>query len=253
MSNLTTKTNRATVVPLDFGVVTIEGLVFPNGSYGITFAQFMRLVTEGVSDQSQIPDTQKNFNRDLKRGLGEDSSILKEYAGNNSRSQNVLTLGQISQGLRWAERMGSQRAGDILDSFSLCGLDVLFASALGKEVTAQDLAAQIAARNKGKVHRRSLTDALRDHLIRLGKYDTHFGFYFASMTNTIYRLCLGDDAKGLRSKRGLDRRANVRDHLNEADLQKVAYAEETYARALDATGSPEQAEAMVAVLFPSKP
>jgi hypothetical protein len=74
------------------------------------------------------------------------------------------------------------------------------------------------ARVSSIVMRKKLISTLSDHGIEEDKH-------FAICTNKTYRGLYGMDAKGLRKKKGLPEKANVREHMSTSELVEVTFAE----------------------------
>ena len=96
-------------------------------------------------------------------------------------------------------------------------------------ITVEEKLKEIALQNQeyyidrriGKIIRRELTDALKDS----GIDNKMHGHSYSTFTNLIYKLVLGMNASRFRKVLGLHERANVREHLNEFQLQQVAKLE----------------------------
>lgn len=76
---------------------------------------------------------------------------------------------------------------------------------------------RVAVRALGRAKRNEFTGTLKDHGVQ--------GLGFAQCTDAVYEEVLGGPAWRLRAKRGLPRRANVRNHIDTNDLSYVMAAE----------------------------
>lgn len=80
-----------------------------------------------------------------------------------------------------------------------------------------------------KAIRRELTDALKDS----GLNEKMHGFGYKTFTDLIYKLVLNMNAKQFRVAKGLEKTANVRDYLNQYQLQEVGRLEKAVQSMID--------------------
>jgi len=83
--------------------------------------------------------------------------------------------------------------------------------------TPEDLK-RIQARLKGKQIRTTFTSVLLDHGVTEG-------WQFARCTDAIYKPILGGSTQVVKSERGLAKKANLRDEIDEFELTQVMFAE----------------------------
>lgn len=87
----------------------------------------------------------------------------------------------------------------------------------------QDPEAQkrLAARAQSKVSRLAYTETLKQHGVD--------GIGYALCTNAIYKPLFGAGASDLRQSKGLDKKANIREHMSSMELAATMFAEEVAA------------------------
>ena len=227
----TTKTDRAQVAQVIIAGSTFEGVMFPDGSYGITIQQAHRVVTEGIDpDETQITVYPTHAQRDLKTLLSMDSPFTKEYVSNNSRSQNVLTLEQFWQVLRKLDRKGNPIATAFIDACGENTLQMYLDDAFGIERATKERITWLEVRMAGIVARTSATDALRDALLATGQ--TPQAFHYIRLTEDLNQAALGFTAAQYKRVHGLETRVNMRERLTKDQLRALEFAEELFVKLL---------------------
>lgn len=76
---------------------------------------------------------------------------------------------------------------------------------------------QNAIREAGKIARRNLTDTIRDEI----PDSPHKKYVYGNFTDLIYKHVIGCSARQFRKKRGLDKKANIREYLSTEQIKAV--------------------------------
>jgi hypothetical protein len=150
-------TTKAVVATVDLGFEKIEGLMLPNGDYGVAIPQIAK----------SFCINQNTASRDLKRLLGDDfrPSKIKTELGN--QSINVVTLEGFAKIIRALDRKGNTIANAFIDAILQEGLERRFDRAFGKKVDEDERNQLIALRMKRIMARKLWTDVLRDRSLEL--------------------------------------------------------------------------------------
>lgn len=79
----------------------------------------------------------------------------------------------------------------------------------------------LISREACKIARRSLSDVIRDSL----PDSPHKKFMYKNFTDLVYKLAFGKNTKELREELGLNKEANLREHLTAEQLKLIEYLE----------------------------
>jgi len=93
-------TSNAVVAPVKIGLIEIQGLMLPDGSFAISVPQVASLFSIA----------QKNSSRDFKALLGGDFQFLKVQSESNSKPVNILTLPEFERLLKVLAMNGNEHA-----------------------------------------------------------------------------------------------------------------------------------------------
>jgi hypothetical protein len=211
----------ATVTTVKLGNLEFEGLLLEDGNFGIAQQQIADIF-------SVIPTSAPKW---LKTRLGEGFQLFQvktnrpREAGKQNRAENALTLTGFEKLIFELALERNEIA--IKLSRDLIGLSLtqLFSDAFNIKFDKDDRQAWLVIRQKGKVTRRGLTDAIKDWYERNpGGTSRPPHAMFATTTNLIYQALWGLDAKGL--EKLLDcARNESRDFMDEKSLKLLDRAE----------------------------
>jgi hypothetical protein len=154
---MTNDITKAVVATVDLGFEKIEGLMLPNGEYGVAIPQ--------IAKSFRI--NQNTASRDLKRLLGDDFRPSKTKTELGNQSINVVTLEGFAKIIRALDRKGNTVANAFIDAIIQEGLERRFDRAFGKKVDEDERNQLIALRMKRIMARRLWTDTLRDRSLKL--------------------------------------------------------------------------------------
>lgn len=230
----TTKTNRAQVATVTIAGQKFQGVMFPDGSYGITIQQAHQTLTEGLSqDKSHISIHQNNAQRDLKALLGKENPFIKEHVENHARSQNILSLSQFWQLIRKLDRKGNPRAEAFVDACGETTLEMYLDVAFNVEREAKERVTWNEVRAAGILTRNKATDALRDYMHSIGEVPE--AKHYIQLTEALNKAVLGFTAAQYKKAHGLETKTNMRELLNQQQLKALDFAEELFVRLLHRT------------------
>jgi hypothetical protein len=199
---------KAVVAKVQIGHIEIDGLMMPDGSFGIAVPQIAELFGTNRNTTS----------RDLKRLLGEDFRPSKISTEIGNQSVNVISLTDFEQVMIKLDRAGNVKAQDFRDDLAGLALHQLFCNAFGIKLKELDLQNWLKERQEGKFYRRSLTDAIK-HLIDNGN-DINYGL----ITLRTYKAC-GLEAS-YKDYKDNHKDHNYRNTLTDLELRKIAKFEE---------------------------
>ena len=148
---------KAVVATVDLGFEKIEGLMLPNGEYGVAIPQ--------IAKSFRI--NQNTASRDLKRLLGEDFRPSKTKTELGNQSINVVTLEGFVKIIRALDRKGNDVATAFIDAILQEGLERRFDRAFGKKISDDERNQLVALRMKRIMARKLWTDTLRDRSLEL--------------------------------------------------------------------------------------
>ena len=131
MTDLTTK---ATVAPVQLTLnLEIEGLMLPDGTFGIAIPQIGDMVITGDEKKDGFRTTKSQFSKNLKRLCGENLTPTRAKTELGNQAINVITLEEFEIALAKLDRAGNLQAQHIRDELTGLGLHKSFADAFGKE------------------------------------------------------------------------------------------------------------------------
>lgn len=145
---------KAIVAKVQFGTFEIDGLLFPDGSYGIALSQAWLIIEEKVARQ-------KNELRQSKALLGKDFQPVKASTELNPNKAYVLSLLDFERLLAKADRAGHKGAQDLRDGLVGLSLHQLFCDAFGVKFDAEQRQEWLEERFKTKKDFRPLTAQLK--------------------------------------------------------------------------------------------
>jgi hypothetical protein len=133
------------------------------------------------------------------------------------RGQGGGTYAAIHLAVKYAEYLSPRLALEVADVFlRYKAADPTLAEDVLERATDEE-ALRVAQRTFGRVARNRYTDTLRDHGAK--------GPDYALCTDELYRKLFDAPSSTLRAKRGLPRKANVRDAMSATELAYVAAGE----------------------------
>jgi hypothetical protein len=176
---MTNSIPKADITQVKIGLIEIEGLLLPDGSFAIAVPQICSL----------FQFLNKNAVRDIKALLGKNFQFLKCRTTLHPKAVNVLQLKDFEK-LMFELIVQKQNAKAIDLGRQLAGLSLhqLFSDAFGIKFEQEERQAWLKARQEGKIVRRTLTDAIKTYI------DTHSDdlsepkkkFYYKNVTDAVY-------------------------------------------------------------------
>jgi len=151
MTNLT-----ATVAKVKLGNFEIDGLLFDDGSFGVSIPQANELISFSASNNTA--------SRDLKRILGDSFSPSKAKIDTSRQLINTLSLLQLESLIVELSAKGNIKALEINRSLVGLSLVQLFSDAFGVKFEKEERKAWLESRVKTKNSFWFLTDDIKDYL-----------------------------------------------------------------------------------------
>jgi hypothetical protein len=150
---------KAVIAVVDFGFCQIEGLMMPDGRYGMALTQANRLLV--------FSDSQHNAIRSLKSLLGKDIETLRVKTELNNNSAYVLTISQFRQLIRELDKRGNSVASAFIDAALEETIERRFDIAFSNKVEEAERNERLALRMARLMARQQWTNTLRDRYLEL--------------------------------------------------------------------------------------
>ncbi|MGL6342575.1 MAG: hypothetical protein ACRC80_25960 [Waterburya sp.] len=204
-------TQKAHVSQIQFGNKFIEGLLLPNGNFGIAVPQ--------AASAFAVP--QKNSTREFKAILGAGFQFLKISTELNPKKVNVLLLADFEKLTFELALKGNDKAIDFVRDLYGMSLHQLFCDAFGVKFESLDRQIWLKERQDGKKARRDYTDLIQ----RSG--NTNYGWLTLSLYQAIgmeetYLVWRESEEAQLKAKQ---KNTGFRDTLNDELLRLIKEAE----------------------------
>ena len=181
-------TIKAQIATICIGNIEIEGLLLPDGNFGISLQQLRQLAYPSTS--------QNNALRELKSACGKDFQLLRAYTELSNNPQWIINLDQLNFCLTELAFKGHKEARDLVRLLSGLSLQQLFSDAFGIKFEQEDRQRWLKLRQSTKETFRPLTDELQKHGFKEG---WEYGKFIHSFQT---KLGITD---GTRDKQGTDR------------------------------------------------
>lgn len=214
---------KAEVTTVKMGSLEVQGLLFPDGTFGIAIPQLV--------DLNLIPP-----NRSLKQLEALHSISFQSHQKAKTvihpKSVNVISLIDFEKLLAKLDRSGNKDAQNFRDALVGLSLTQLFSDAFGVKFEAEERQGYLKARLQGKVARRSLTDAIRDYCLRNEPSENYCKFIYSNVSDCLNRGLLGKTSKQLCEELKIDK-DRLRDAFNEQTLKNIDYLEQNALKLID--------------------
>lgn len=231
----TTKTNRAQVATVTIAGQKFQGVMFPDGSYGITIQQAATVLGIEAHD--------KHAASNLKRIHSKGYEAHREYVETESRPQGTVSLDWFSEALAEAAFKGNQTAQAFVRACTTTTLEMYLDVAFNVEREAKERVTWNEVRAAGILTRNKATDALRDYMLLIGEVPE--AKHYIHLTESLNKAVLGFTAAQYKKAHGLETKTNMRELLNQQQLKALDFAEELFVRLLHRTNDFKVALAQV--------
>jgi hypothetical protein len=218
----TTKTDRAQVAQVIIAGSTFEGVMFPDGSYGITVSQAATLFGLNASSRQASKELQRIHHKEF--------NASKEYLQGESHAQGTVSLEWFEAAIIEAAIKGNVAAQGFARAAVGNTLQMYLDDAFGIERATKERITWLEVRMAGIVARTSATDALRDALLATGQ--TPQAFHYIRLTEDLNQAALGFTAAQYKRVHGLETRVNMRERLTKDQLRALEFAEELFVKLL---------------------
>ena len=202
---------RAKIAIVKIGNIEIEGLEFPDGTFGIGVPQIQELFNDFL-------DNPNYASQRLKRLMGKDfKTHMKASTEFNKNATNTVTLQEFERIVAKLDRAGSVKAQDFRDELIGLSLQQLWADAFNRKFEKEERQQWLSSRQQSKATRRSFTTVINNYVLAHNEElsDNYKTFIYNNCTDAIYRLLFGCSAKKLRES------WNCRDVRDELTIEEV--------------------------------
>jgi hypothetical protein len=217
------KPQKAVVAQVCIGQIEIEGLMLPDGSYGVAVPQIAQLL--------QFDSNQAS--RQFKSLLGKDFQFDKTKSELHPKAVNYVKLKQFTKIIHKMAVNGNKQAQDFAEIMFEFSLQQLFSDAFGVKFEQEDRQNWLKARQEGKVTRRELTDAIKDYLDNHEVSDNYRKFVYNNITDLINLAIFGRRACKLRQDWEC---GNPREKMTDKEIFLVKEVENLIMRLIDNRG-----------------
>ena len=217
---------KAQVTTVKIGLIEIEGLMLPDGTFGVAVPQICSLF--------QIDKNQGS--RKIKSILGKDFQFDKWRSTLHPKSVNVLHLKDFEFLLFELTIQHNEYAVNFSRLLVGLSLQQLFCDAFEIQFKEGDRQNWLANRQLGKVVRRTWTDSVRDWLNQYGDLLSENGrkFIWINISDRVYTHLFSRSSKTLRKDWSVE---EIRESLTTEELEYVRQIEALAGRILDQTGA----------------
>jgi hypothetical protein len=226
-------TIKAVQAKIKLGDIELDVFQFPDGSYGYTYEWLGTVIGR---DKSILSDKKSPFhlyrlNESLSKETLTNQRIFVE--GISKAKLNYLTEPQLMVVLGSLAYMVPDKVVPLLVA---CGIEVLERRAdraFGVIRDEEERDNRMAARVKGKVARRSLTDVIKDYMDSHELSDSYKRFIFSNCSDHLNKIILGAKAKQAREFYQIPESSLLRNHIPVAALRELELTEEMAARLIE--------------------
>jgi hypothetical protein len=217
-------TKKATIAQVNFGFTQIEGLMLPSGEFAIAVTQ--------VASLFQFP--LKHTSRDFKALLGKDFQFPTKVTSTlNPRPVNIFFIPDFIKLVMALVDKNNYTAIALLKALAVESIERRFNNAFDQKVTEDEYNERLKVRMQGIQTRRTLTDAIKDYIIKHSITGNDAKFMYVNATNSLYISLSGCNAQKIRKLLKLDTHANVRDFLDAQQLKTIDNCEDLMVRLID--------------------
>lgn len=151
--------SKAAIAIVDFGFCQAEGLMLPDGSYGISATQSNKFL--------KFAGHPNYVNRSLKRLLGEGFAPIRVSSELNSNKVNVLPLEQFKQLIRILDKQGNPIAAAFVDAMITEAIERRFDHAFNVKRSEDERNERLKLRMSRLLARSNWTDTLKQRHLDL--------------------------------------------------------------------------------------
>jgi hypothetical protein len=208
---------RAEIAIVKIGCLEFDGLMLPDGTFGIAVPQ--------ICSVFQIDKNQAS--RTFKAILGDEFQFAKWRSTLHPKAVNVLSLIDFEKLLRKLDRNGNLLAQQLVDLLLGLSLQQLFSDAFCIQFEKEERQQWLKDRQEGKEKRRTLTDSIKDYLLSHPHADKKL---YPIVTDLIYLGIFNRRAAALKVDWN---ETNPRDEMTRKELFYVAEVEALTSRLID--------------------
>jgi hypothetical protein len=222
-------TLQAKETSVNFGNLTIKGLMFEDGSFGVSLLQVNELISFSTSNNAA-----NTLSRDLKRLLGKNFSPSKIKTDTSRQLINALTLPEFEKMLVVLDREHqNKKVQQFRDALVGLSLTQVFSDAFNIKFEKEERQAYLQARPEGKVTRRTMTDAIKAWCDRNDRPDKVSG-YCTYCSDTLNVHLFGKKSAVLKTERLVPSKGLLRDYMTSDELRAVERIEDRVILLFDA-------------------
>jgi hypothetical protein len=218
---------------ITLGDIELDVFQLPDGSYGYTYEWLGTVIgrDKSILSDKKSPFYLYNLNKSLSKEALTNQRVFVE--GISKAKLNYLTDPQLMVVLGSLAYMVPDKVVPFLVA---CGIEALERRADAAFRVVRDEEERndrMAARQKGKVARRSLTDVIRDYMESHNVSDNYKRFIFANCSDHLNKIILGAKAKQAREFYQIPESSLLRNHIPVDALRELELTEEMAARLIE--------------------
>jgi hypothetical protein len=226
-------TTKAVQAKITLGDIDLAVFKLPDGSYGYTYEWLGDLIGR---DKSILSDKKSPFylyslNKSLSKEALTNQRVSVE--GISKAKLNYLTDPQLMVVLGSLAYMVPDKVVPLLVACGIEALERRADAAFGVKRDEEERNDRMAARIKGKVARRALTDVIKDYMDSHELSDNYKRWIFTLCSDHLNKIILGAKAKQARDFYQIPKSSLLRNHIPVAALRELELTEEMAARLIE--------------------
>jgi hypothetical protein len=227
MNNDTVRAARATI---KLGGIPLDVFQLPNGEYRLSQSQVLETIDAPNNWITRLPHSEGTERVKYLQGKGftglQQKIEFKEEGARGTKSAKTLSIPDAVLVWRWFDKQGNNKAEAIIDACAIESIERRADSAFGVQRDEADYQAKMKARIDGKVVRQSLTDAIKDYILRHPELSSNDKkWLYKNCSDKTNKIILGKIAKKAAEELGCEH-AQLRDYLQAEQLIRISYLED---------------------------
>jgi hypothetical protein len=208
-------TKKALVKTVSIGHIEFEGLMLPDGNFGISLQQLRFLAFPSV-----LP---KSASKHLKGVCGKEFQFFRCATELNNRPQLIIDLNQLNFCLTELAFKGHSEARDLVRVLAGLSLYQLFCDAFEERFEKEDRQQWLKARQEGKETRKTLTEAIKLYIeLHPEVSDNYRKWRYNHCSEKVLNIVFGRSAKQLRKDWSVN---EVRSAMTAKELKLIEQVE----------------------------
>jgi hypothetical protein len=223
--NMTIKAVRATI---KLGNIELDVLQFPDGTYHFFINQLNEVLAIKASDSTGKKYLQPLIDKDPNR-------VNTAHIEGIKSNLKTLSMDLVSEAIQIYAGLGNSKCLAVAIACMSEALERRADSAFGVQRSEDERNNRLAARLKGKIARRNLTDSIQDWMIRHPEQcsENYQRFIYANCSDKLNRTILGAKSSDCKTQLAIPKNSLLRDYIPFNALRELELIEEFTTRLID--------------------